>query len=150
MVESEAQEREVKGSAASQGSVGMVVAGDFYLQFDGVAAVLNESGDRYRNVRWRTLADPRVRELGVEQRDWVVTDRTLCEVCVPMMISHDCRHAAVIVDLVPIGAPPAARAAPTVPKIPATVCIGGSEAQGPGRQVASDGGLAGGGAAIGR
>ncbi len=78
MVESEAQEREVKDSAPSQGSVVMVMVGNFNLHFDGVAAVLDESGDRCHDLRWRTLADPRLRESGVWQRDWVVTDRALC------------------------------------------------------------------------
>ena len=117
----------------------MVMVGDFNLQLGGVATVLGESGDRYRNLRWQTLPDHQVRESGLKQRYWVVTDRALGAVCMPMMISHDHMHAALIVDLMPIGAPPAARAASTVPTI-------GGSGQGP---VDRDGGNAGGSAAIG-
>jgi hypothetical protein len=116
------------------------MVGDFNLQLDGVATVLDESGNRYRrNLRWWTLPDHQARESGLKQRSWVVTDRALGAVCVPMTISRDHMHAAVIVDLVPIGAPPAARAASTVPTI-------GDSGQGP---VDGGGGYAGGSAAIG-
>jgi hypothetical protein len=139
MLVSAAQEREDKDDAASQGSVVMVMVGDFNLQLGGVATVLGESGGRYRNLRWLTLPDHQVRQSGLKQRSWVVTDRAIGAVCVPMMVSHDHMHAAVIVDLMPIGAPPAARAASTVPTI-------GGSGQGP---VDRDGGYAGGSAAIG-
>jgi hypothetical protein len=123
MFRSAAQERKDKCSAASQGSVVMVMVGDFNLELDGVATVLDKSGDTYRNLRWRTLPDHQARESGLRQRNWVVTDRAPRAVCVPMMISHDHMHAAVMVDVLPIGAPPAARAASTVPTIPAAVGI---------------------------
>jgi hypothetical protein len=119
MLESAAQDRAhiLAGDPAASPHVVMALVGDFNLQATMIQEVLDDSGTKYRHLRWETISDRQSGKDGPKQRDWVVTDCKTCHLNTDMVVSDDGMHAAVIVDLVR-GAPPTAMAASTVAPLP--------------------------------
>jgi len=106
-VVAQAREQMAKLPVASQRDVVMVLVGDFNVSREGIRAVLDDGGSRYKDLRCWSLADHMVGPSGPAQHDWVVTERALLRSVkiTPLILSKDKMHAAVVVDVLPFAAP---------------------------------------------